>query len=92
MNPMLEAAARAIYEAEYKHYSIPADWGAANRRTQHLLRTLATAALRAMREVPVTDEMCDAWCASPFHLSKMRDNCEASWRALLGAVIAEGGE
>lgn len=89
MNPILEAAARAIYEAEYKYYSISTDWGALLATARSIYHEQAAAALRAMMEVPVTDGMCVAWHLANGELDKYSSHeaCGQTWRALLGAVI-----
>jgi len=96
----IEAAARAMYERnerslekDYLGYSaIP--WDDVSEVTKKAYLSDAAAALRAMREVPVTDGMYAAWREigrrkPPNHA---RINCIADWRALLGAVIGEGSD
>ena len=86
MNPMIEAAARAIYEEECHKSNTRPRWGGLTTVAQIQYSFQALAALRAMREVEPTDAMRKAWNDT--------DNLtmEHCWRALLGAIVDQGGE
>jgi len=91
MNPMIEAAARAMYErneraneADWHGYSaIP--WDDVSAVTKNAYLDDATAALRATMEPKCTTKMRVA-IREAVHADKSIDDI---WRALLGAIIGE---
>lgn len=92
MNPMIEAAARAIFitYAESRGLDGAAIWNEWPAEMRHTCYAQATAALRAMMEVPVTDGMYGKWMGgSPPFTQDWRDSCNRDWRALLGAIVEE---
>ena len=82
MNPHLEAAARALSELD------GFNWEFLNADAKHFYYYKVSAALRAMREVEPTDAMREAiyaWIRTAMDTDEL-------WRALLGAIVDQGGE
>ena len=93
MNPHLEAAARALAGAQW---DIDRKAGLVQLMTREewmdeywpKIAALLPAALRAMREVEPTDAMREAiyaWIRTAMDTDEL-------WRALLGAIVDQGGE
>lgn len=85
MNEMIEAAARAIYETDMPSGFI---WDEEDKLTHARYAAIATAALRAMMELEPTDAMREevyAWIRTAMDVDEL-------WRALLGAIVDQGGE
>ena len=84
MNPHLEAAARALSELD------GFNWEFLNADAKHFYYYKVSAALRAMREVPVTDRMYRTWAGdAAYYCLDLREQCDEDWRALLGAIVEE---
>ena len=101
MNPHLEAAARAMAGAQW---DIDRKAGLVQLMTREewmdeywpKIAALLPAALRAMREVPASEAMYLAWlaCYGNYVHSEddLRTQASDTWRALLGAIVDQGGE
>ena len=90
MNPHLEAAARAMF---LRHYHIEGEdaWASLPVGNKAIWADKALGALRAMREVPVTDRLYRTWAGdAAYYCLDLREQCDEDWRALLGAVIEQG--
>lgn len=101
MNPMIETAARAMAGASWDVMQAEGMELGGTRdefieRNWERCAVVLNPALRAMREVPASEAMYLAWlaCYGNYVHSEddLRTQASDTWRALLGAIVDQGGE
>ena len=89
MNPMIEAAARAMFVSDNR--ADPEAWDLIPQTVRKSYMRRTTAALRAMMECEVTDAMAVAYWnvyrRAVRQFARGTSRSQVTWRAMLGAIL-----